>query len=102
MSEPIDFAKAKLERSPHLVGKARCMACKHEWEAVAPSGTADLECPSCGLVRGQWIYPHTLDKGQLIFTCNTCGGTNFAIQRHRAFCVGCGASHHPWADEVRS
>ena len=101
MSETIDFARAKAERSPHLSGQARCVACKHEWAAVAPLGTLQLECPSCGLERGQWAYPFSLDKGQMIYVCNFCDSTNFAIQSHRAFCVGCGTTHYPWAEDVK-
>ena len=47
------------------------------------------------------MYPFNLDKGQMIFVCNTCDGTNFAIQSHRAFCVGCGQSHYPWAGDMK-
>ena len=101
MSETIDFAKAKAERSPHLACKARCVACKHEWQAVAPLGTLELECPSCGLTRGQWMYPFNLDKGQMIFVCNTCDVTGSRSWSHRAFCVGCGQSHYPWAEDMK-
>lgn len=38
---------------PHLRGPARCLACAHQWEAVAPEGTImGLECPTCRLFRG--------------------------------------------------
>jgi Zn finger protein HypA/HybF involved in hydrogenase expression len=33
----------------HISGKARCLACKHEWAAVSLVGTVWLECPACSL-----------------------------------------------------
>lgn len=38
---------------PHLRGFARCLSCKHEWQAVTPEGLiAGFECPACGLMHG--------------------------------------------------
>ena len=58
----IDFTKAKAELDPHISGDARCLACKHEWVAVAPIGTIWLECPAC---KDDY-------DGE---TCETCGYT---------------------------
>lgn len=96
----IDFAKAKAERTPHITGKAKCTACKHEWVAVAPVGTLQMECPSCELQRGQWIYPFSPAEGEQIFVCNICTSTNFAVLPDRVLCVGCGTSHQPWEQRV--
>lgn len=51
--EVVDFTT----RNPHLQGAARCLACKHEWQAVAPVGATDLKCPSCACLRGVYIHP---------------------------------------------
>ena len=39
-------------KRPHWSGIASCLRCKHEWVAVAPVGTDDLQCPSCGSGSG--------------------------------------------------
>ena len=51
----IDLAQAKADREPHLSGAAVCLACKHEWVAVAPVGTVWMECPACSLERGRYL-----------------------------------------------
>jgi hypothetical protein len=35
----ISLLQLKKDREPHLSGMARCLACRHEWVAVAPVGT---------------------------------------------------------------
>lgn len=50
----IDLAQAKADREPHLSGAAVCLACKHEWVAVAPVGTVWMECPACSIERGRY------------------------------------------------
>lgn len=101
MVETIDFLKAKQDRQPHLSGKARCLACKHEWDAVAPQGTLDLECPECATTRGVWKHPFSADVGQKLFVCNHCECDHFVIQPHRVICIGCGTFHQPWAENVK-
>ncbi len=32
----IDLAAKRAEKTPHLEGKARCIACQHEWEHCVP------------------------------------------------------------------
>lgn len=51
----INLAQAEADREPHLSGKARCLACKHEWVAVAPVGVVWMECPACTLERGRYV-----------------------------------------------
>ena len=58
----IDIAQAKADREPHLSGSAVCLACKHEWVAVAPVGTVWMECPACSLERGRYHGPVQLDR----------------------------------------
>jgi len=44
-------------KMPHVSGPAVCVACGHEWTAVAPSGRFDeLECGNCGLMKGVLKY----------------------------------------------
>ena len=37
-------------------GEAFCMHCKHEWVAVAPVDTVELECPQCSTHKGVFKY----------------------------------------------
>ena len=41
-----------LEKQPHRTGNAVCLHCKHEWQAVAPTGVTILKCPECKLEQG--------------------------------------------------
>ena len=43
--------------APHVVGFAKCRACRDEWVCVVPltDPFPALECPSCGARRGE-IY----------------------------------------------
>lgn len=52
MGEIIDLEKYR----PHVCGKARCLGCKYEWVAVAPTETIWLECPKCSAMKGQFFY----------------------------------------------
>lgn len=36
------------EKDAHFVHEAVCFYCTKMWVAVAPVGTAELECPQCG------------------------------------------------------
>jgi Zn finger protein HypA/HybF involved in hydrogenase expression len=86
----IDFhqKKEEKEKNPHLEGKARCLDCKHEWEAVAPAGTEWLECPECHSIKGRFVYhfePETFTK----WVCN-CGNDLFYATPDGYFCPNCG------------
>ncbi len=90
----VPFApKEKTER--HGTGKAKCLACKHEWVAVAPLPvTADLECPACGASRGVYQYPFDAAPDSAEWTCR-CGNTLHKLivradHTEYALCVGCG------------
>ena len=53
-------------------GTAICIGCRHEWAAAAPTGTWQLECPSCGSMKGIFKYPIGAQVGDLMFRC-ICG-----------------------------
>ena len=76
------------DRRPHWQGHARCLDCRHEWEAVAPRGAVWLECPSCSLVRGRFVYSHSREESH--WTCQ-CGNDLFLFHQIRGlFCPNCG------------
>lgn len=81
---------------PHREGTAICAACKHTWEAVAPTGVIFLECPECSTLKGQFRCVSEPDDA-LVWNCN-CGSTLF--QRFKTkhgvgwMCVNCGI----WAE----
>lgn len=83
---PVGFRP--VEDGPHISGNAKCLACKHEFTAVAPVGTTDLTCPECLLERGVWAYPLTPADGK-IWQCS-CGGFHFFILLNGYMCVSCG------------
>lgn len=77
-------------RDPYLAGYAVCLACKHKWEFVAPVGSYELECPSCGSMRGvssTHIYP---DDGVPRFQCGHCKTQLWTIRPEGISCAGCG------------
>ena len=79
--------------NPHLQGKARCMACQREWQAVAPVGTVWLECPSCHGTRGVFLHAFDVDEGVDYFVCNHCDASTFKVRRDALMCCGCGWLH---------
>lgn len=87
----INLQAARQEREPHSSGKARCLACKHEWVAVAPVGAVWIECPSCTLTRGGFIAPHWRDEHH--WTCN-CGCDLFHATPEGFYCPNCGEAQH--------
>lgn len=86
MADVVDIAQAREERSPHLRGAAVCLNCRHHWQAVAPIGVFQLECPSCYTEKGVWNAPIGEDE---LWMCN-CGSFHFAITRTHARCLHCG------------
>lgn len=83
MSEVIDFQAFR----PHLVGKATCLSCSHEWTAVAPIGTLWLTCPECTLERGRLIAQCQRDEPH--WHCN-CGNELFYVTANGYYCPNCG------------
>lgn len=84
----VSLADEREKRSPHMQGKARCLACKQEWRAVAPVGTIWLACPSCTLERGRFITYCEME-GVEHWTCN-CGCDVFYVTRTNSYCPNCG------------
>lgn len=75
------------EHRPHIGGEARCLTCKHEWVAVAPAGTSQLECPECEAEMGVFKYP-VRPKGE-VWECG-CGSDLFHILPAGCQCYKCG------------
>lgn len=88
MSDVVDLQRVREERSPHSSGQARCLDCKHEWVAVAPIGTYWLQCPSCSLVRGKYIFMFNFPD-ELHWNCN-CGNDLFYMLKDCCVCPNCG------------
>lgn len=76
-----------LDRQPHLSGEAKCLACGDEWVAVAPVGTATLECTACGLHKGVFKRLCGPSDG-VVWICN-CGCDAFYIDRMGVRCLVC-------------
>lgn len=80
---------------PYGQGPARCLDCKHEWQAAAPVGTAHLDCGNCGGHRGMWKHPYAGKAGDVAFICNFCRSEHFYAVKIDGLislkCAGCGA-----------
>lgn len=79
----------------HLSGMASCLACKHQWAATAPVGTGDLECPSCGLMRGAWQYGVSPPVGATKYVC-VCGCDVYRLSTKELLCIACGRGMFGW------
>lgn len=78
------------EHQAHLSGPAVCLACRHSWVAVAPLGTTELECGSCGLFRGIFAYP---PRPSMHYECQ-CGNSTYYIgEGEIPWCTYCGLTH---------
>lgn len=75
---------------PHMEGEAICISCKHTWEAVAPVGTHELECPSCGRYAGFFKTLIHVDGGVPRFECGTCHCGIWTVLKTGIQCCGCG------------
>lgn len=87
MSNVIPFAKPAKDE-PHGTGAAYCMACNATWEAVAPVGTIELECPGCKSMKGRFKFPYTPITG-VVWECK-CGNQLFNFDVNGIFCPNCG------------
>lgn len=90
MTKVADFAAEREARTPHMEGEAVCLACRNAWQAVAPVGTTELECPECRLPRGVWHHGLAPEDDTLIWMCNNCGGDLFYLGEVRTMCATCG------------
>lgn len=70
-------------------GPARCLNCGHIWQAVAPVGTQDLECPSCITMRGLFIN-HCIKGDEEVKICHICNNTFFQLTERGTLCINCG------------
>ncbi len=78
--------QTRIERGAHLSGAAHCLQCKHEWTAVAPVGTVELECPACHTMKG--LFRHACEP-TAAWTCG-CGCYIFMISPKGIICWNCG------------
>jgi hypothetical protein len=88
MSNVIQLFKQEQEL-PHGTGEAFCYQCKHEWIAVAPVGTVQLECPNCLTMKGLFKFGFNVSDGELVRECN-CGNQLFYLTPDGHLCANCG------------
>lgn len=89
---------------PQIKGPARCHSCRHTWEAVGLCGdeanVGGLECPGCGLNKGEFTHVAMPEDSTQIFLCG-CGYDLFFVTLNGVFCPGCGDRHDAgdlWTD----
>jgi len=91
-----DYRQPEVE--PHAAGKARCLECRREWQAVAPVGVTRLECDGCGTQKGVWVGAMGPAEGELVWRCS-CDNDLFTLQPTGApMCARCGLRATSWAD----
>lgn len=73
----------------HGEGDAFCIQCGHEWIAVSPTGTTQLECPECHTLKGLYRFPFNFEEGTLVRECN-CGNRLFYLSQNGHLCANCG------------
>lgn len=84
MSNIIEFP---VREDPHRSGPARCLNCQHTWEAQAPIGTTQLECPACRSHQG--VFEGLAKTEFRQWQCN-CGEFTFFLDEHSPYCAHCG------------
>ena len=67
------------DHRPHSSRYVACMACAHDWVAVAPATTLTLECPSCGLMEGESVRTADLSWLRRFMECSPMSNK----QRHK-------------------
>lgn len=92
MSNVVEFKK---QEQRHLTGRAKCLACGHEYVAVCPEGADWMECPECSLQRVRMIAQVQVNEPHWV--CN-CGNDLFHITQYRVYCPNCGLDHKPFDD----
>lgn len=90
------LADHKASKQPHMSGEAVCLVCKHKWVAVAPTGTHQLECPSCGLHKGIFVALASSADDTLVWNCD-CGNIYYEARTVGLLCIICG-TNHPYAN----
>jgi hypothetical protein len=86
----------KLERGSHLSGEAICIHCKHEFVAVAPVGTINMTCPSCGTEKALFKHPC---EPTVAWVCQ-CGCHIFMLSPQGVICYECGDYQVGWEPAV--
>lgn len=94
MSNILQFKRVE-RPEPHAQGLAKCVDCKHEWQAVVLAEHLRecggwLECPSCGIHKGRMAWPFTPNQGAQVWTC-LCGSDFFHILGDGTLCPSCGS-----------
>lgn len=96
MADVIPFQRPE-PPDPHCTGEARCVACGHRWEGVAPVGTRWLECSECGTMKGTWYNAVEASVGDTEYSCAHCGSIAMTAFKRRGLtfliCFGCGVDH---------
>ncbi len=67
-------------------GLAFCLHCKHEWQAVAPTGTTKLECPACLTMKGKYKFEFQPETRRV---CQ-CENDLFHLTPEGHLCPNCG------------
>lgn len=83
MSEKVIDIRSKL---PHMQGKAFCLECKHEWQAVSEIGVYGLTCPKCECGKGVYKNIVAPEEGWICI----CGNALFFITKKGCLCSYCG------------
>jgi len=86
MNNVVQFARTVDE--PHGSGEAFCIGCNHTWQAVAPTGVTELECPECKTMKGRYTFAYAPPVSH-VWECN-CGNQLFNIAAEGIFCPNCG------------
>lgn len=75
----------------HAGGRARCLNCRHEWEAAVPwdGRLGGLECPACGHMKGIFPFAYTQERTDQRWFC-ACGNDLFEVNPLGVFCPNCG------------
>ncbi len=89
MSEVVEF-RPRQSHDLHLSGRARCLACAHEWEAAAPAGVIVLECPQCACLQGRWRNYLEPEAGVHTWRCR-CENDLFFVTPESVVCARCGS-----------
>lgn len=77
------------DEGSHGSGEAVCISCKHEWAAVAPVGTTELECPQCARHMGRFKFKWAVPSTTSVWNCN-CGNDLFYMTPEGHLCPNCG------------
>jgi hypothetical protein len=89
VSNIIPLFQPREEKIPQSQGEAFCIQCGREWQAVAPVGTVQLECPDCKTMKGLFRFPFAPADGQLVRECD-CGNQLFYLTPEGHMCANCG------------